>query len=239
MEIVGGKVGVKVTTGASSLYMSAAKRLLRVADTLDNKAAFDAEVHPAKTHRAHELIETSLTVVILSFSAVEAVVNELFAERHEFDQAVWFPGLNEKIAADLKQAWSDEIEWLRTIDKAKRALKIAGRSIDWGKGAPQDLGLLAELRNALIHHKPHSAVAGGPVDELEQKLKHRFAPARIYVGHNVNFRWGVLAYGCAKWAYDTAAAFQAEFFGALGCDYPKPWPLPDEGPTPVDLPAGV
>ena len=45
-----------------------------------------------------------------------------------------------------------------------------------------------------------------------------------------------LGAGCAHWAYKTAEGFQAEFFGALGCGYPKPWPIPEEGPALPDMP---
>jgi hypothetical protein len=232
-----GKVTVKITTGGTSLYMSAARRFARAADSLDDPKSFEAEDQLLRNERSHKLIETTLAAVILSYTAVESVLNELFQEREHFGQAVWFPHLDERIAASLQRAWSEGIEKLNPIDKAKVALAIADRSIDWDSGPPQEFLLLHGLRNALIHHKPFSVEPNVTEDKLEKRLRSRFELSRIWAGKNVNYRWGgALGAGCALWAYRTAEGFQAEFFAAIGCDYPKPWPLPQDGPEVLDLP---
>jgi hypothetical protein len=232
-------VPIRITTGATSLYMGAARRFSRAADALDNRVKFDIEGEPLRNQRSHELIETTVAAVMLSYSAVEAVLNELFEERTHFDQAAWFKNLEPKVSLRLNQAWSDGIEKLNPIDKAKVALAIADCSVNWDKGAAQEFILLHALRNALIHHKPFSIEPNVTEDTLEKRLRHRFEPARIWVGANVNFRWGgALGAGCALWAYKTAEGFQAEFFGALDCDYPKPWPPPGDGPELLDAPVG-
>ena len=161
---------------------------------------------------------------MLSYSAVEALLNELFEEFEHFDQAVWFKDLDPRIAARLNQARSSGIEKLNPIDKAKVALAIADCSLNWGQGKPQGFILLHTLRNALVHHKPFSIEPNVTEDKLEKQLRDRFELARIWTGANINFRWGGLGAGCALWAYETAKGFQAEFFAALKCDYPKPWP---------------
>jgi len=218
--------------------MSAARRFARSADLLDNPNIFEAEKEPLRSERSHELIEVTLAAVILSYTAVESVLNELFQEREHFAQPVWFPGLDDKIAAALHRAWSEGVEKLNPIDKSKVALAISSRSIDWNSGYPQEFLLLHALRNALVHHKPFSVEPNVTEDKLKKRLRNRFPLARIWAGKNVNYRWGgALGAGCALWAYRTAEGFQAEFFGALGCDYPRPWPLPQLGPAPLDLPA--
>jgi hypothetical protein len=67
-------VAVKITTGATSLYMGSARRFARKTDFLDDIKKFDAEDEVRKNERAHELIETSLAAVILSYTEVEAVL---------------------------------------------------------------------------------------------------------------------------------------------------------------------
>jgi hypothetical protein len=216
--------------------MGAARRFSRRADVLDDRQRFDAETESHRNERSHQLIETTLAAVMLSYSAVEAVLNELFEERQHFDQPVWFPNLDANLAHRFRGAWSDGIEKLNPIDKAKVALAIADRSINWDGGAAQELILLHSLRNTLIHHKPFSAEPNFTEDKLEKRLRNRFEPARLWAGSNVNFRWGGLGAGCALWAYKTAEGFQGEFFGALGCGYPKPWPVPTDVPEWLDLP---
>jgi len=228
---------IRITTAATSLYMGAARRFSRAADELDSREKFDMESESLRNERSHALIETAVAAVILSYSAVEAVLNELFEEREHFGQAVWFPDLEQKMSLRLNQAWSESIEKLNPIDKAKVALAIADCSVNWDKGSAQEFILLHALRNALIHHKPFSVEPNVTEDKLEMRLRNRFKLARIWAGRNVNFRWGgALGAGCALWAYKTAEGFQAEFFAALKCDYPKPWPLSGDGPELLDAP---
>jgi hypothetical protein len=237
MQLTGGQVTVKITTGATSLYMGAARRFMLEAHALDDRTKSDAESEADRIERSHALIETTLAAVVLSYTAVESVLNELFQEREHFDQPVWFPNLNEKIALSLRRAWSEGIEKLNPIDKAKVALAIADRSIAWGEGSPQEFLLLHALRNALVHHKPHSVEPSVTEDKLEKRLRNRFELSRIWAGKNVNFRWGgALGAGCAQWAYRTAEHFQSDFFSSLGCEYPKPWPLASGESPALDAP---
>jgi hypothetical protein len=90
MKFIGGQVSIRITTGATSLYMGAARRFMRQAGVLDDRPKSDAENEVQRNERAHALIETSLAAVVLSYTAVESVLNELFQEREHFDQPVWF-----------------------------------------------------------------------------------------------------------------------------------------------------
>jgi hypothetical protein len=190
MKFIGGQVSIKITTGATSLYMGAARRFMRQAGVLDDRPKSDAENEVQRNERAHALIETSLAAVVLSYTAVESVLNELFQEREHFDQPVWFPNLNNYVAVRFQRAWSEGIEKLNPIDKAKVALSIADCSIKWGANSPQEFLLLHGLRNALIHHKPHSVEPNVIEDKLEKRLRSRFELSRLWTGKNVNFRWG-------------------------------------------------
>ena len=129
MELIGGQVRAKITTGATSLYMSSARRFMRQADVLDDRSKSGAESEVQRNERAHALIETSLAAVVLSYTAVESVLNELFQEREHFDQPVWFPDLNEQVAVRLQRAWSEGIEKLNPIDKAKVVISSYSRRV--------------------------------------------------------------------------------------------------------------
>src|SRR5262249_7270464 len=142
----------------------------------------------------NELLEVSLATVITSYSAVEAAVNELYPERAEFDRSVWFKGLSDELAMRLKSAWSEGVRKLNPIEKSKIALSIAQvKDFDWGAGAAQSLGLLHDLRNALVHHTPMTIVPGPSPSEsqdaLERSLYTRFPTALIWGERNVTFRW--------------------------------------------------
>jgi hypothetical protein len=144
-------------------------------------------------------------------------VNELYCE------PTWFPGLAEAACRRLTDTWPSVTRLTSPLAKADIAIAAVGiaRPNDfWGSKAPQKLTLLNRLRNALVHHEPYEWI-GGTVDPLEEKLTNSFPRALIWQARNPGYRWaGCLGGGCAKWASDTARAFQEEFFALLGCDYP-------------------
>jgi hypothetical protein len=193
---------------------------------LDDVEAWRTDEPARQRERESELLEISLATVITAHSSVEAAVNELYLERTEFDNAVWFVGLPEEIAGRFNAAWSDGVRRLNPIEKARLALSIAGvQNFQWGSGGAQSLRFLHDLRNALLHHKPFTverSAGASDSDPLEAALTKRFQTAAIWRERNVTFRWaGCLGGDCARWAAETAMQFQSEFFGALGCSYPS------------------
>ena len=208
---------VNISNSASANFTRAARRFADRAIELDNPEIHSRypQTHPERIEREAALLDTSLVAVLTSYFAIEAAVNELYAGFGSY-------GLDPALLAALAAKWPD-VERRNTIEKAKAALGIAKASIDWGSGVAQDdLPLLDALRDALVHHKPHSMTTGD-VDDLERKLRGRFKQAQIWEGTGVSFRWaGCLGGGCARWAADTAVNFQRDFFGALGCkSYPS------------------
>ena len=86
------------------------------------------------------MVSTSLAAVITAASAVEAVVNELFLERAEFDQSCWFPGLSDKLATGSRSHGLNPTSWGRIRLNGAPLLTRRGRAVDC-RGAAIRLGL--------------------------------------------------------------------------------------------------
>lgn len=187
---------------------------------LDDEVVFNAADIDERGRMATELQETSLAVVIIASSAVEAMINELFLEHQLFGKPR-MNGLPDDVSKAFSAAFTAEIEWSPPLVKCQIALAIAGkRRMDFGQGVGQEMNLLIKLRNALVHHRPVTVVHGNPASEsadiIERQLANRFPRAKIF-GNTAPFRWsGCLGAGCAEWATKTSKGFQEEFFNQLG-----------------------
>jgi hypothetical protein len=216
-----------VTTSASNMYIEAARRFSERATVFDDPAMFDTLDKSGKHLRESELVDSVLAAVLTANSAVEAVVNELFVEQALFPgNSPWFKGLSDDVGKAFADAWKNGVERYELVTKCQIATAIAGKErLDFGAGSAQRLQRLIDLRNALIHHKPvaleHGKRPHESDDALERKLNGQFELSRICPTHT--FRWyGCLGAGCAKWAYETATAFERDFFAHLGATYLKP-----------------
>jgi len=217
-------VRMSTVTSASIIYFDAARRFSERAVVLDDPVIFDALDRNGQEARAGELVDSTLAAVLTANSAIEAVINELFVERALFPaSSPWFKGLPDDVGKAFADAWENGVERYEVVTKCQIAAAIAGKKrIDFGAGAPQRMTLLINLRNALVHHKPISLEGGKEPhesdDAIERKLNGQFVLSRICPTHT--FRWrGCLGAGCANWAYETATAFQRDFFAHLGTDY--------------------
>ena len=216
-----GRASISTTAMASMIYNQGAERFSKVAKTLDDESVFNAAGEVERNRIATELQETSLAAVIMASLAVEAAVNELFLDHELFGRSIWFKGIPDDVAKALSGAFDTEVDTYPTMVKCQIALAIAGKSrLDFGRGAAQEMRLLIELRNALVHHRPVTVAHGNPPHEskdlVERQLAKRFSLAKIF-GNTAPFRWrGCLGAGCAEWATKTSKGFQKEFFDQLG-----------------------
>jgi hypothetical protein len=209
---------------ASIMYFDAARRFSKRAVDLDNRDIYDALDKDGKDAYASELVNSALAAVLTANFAVEAVINELYIERALFpDGSPWFKGLPNDVGKALVDAWENGVERYEVMKKCQVAAELAGKNrIDLGAGSAQKMGLLIDLRNALIHHKPisheHSKEPHESDDDIERKLNRQFELSCVCGDYL--FRWHrCLGAGCANWAYETATVFQRDFFAHLGTDY--------------------
>jgi hypothetical protein len=217
---------VKSSALGGVIFTAAARRLSERAATLDDAAAVADMDTQSFLARAGELIDSSLAAVLMAYLSVEAAVNELLLA-HQLGHLRNMPGLDAGLAQRFSQTWDAGASKLNAMEKADLARITAGlEPTIWGEGAAQQVGLLHDLRNELVHHKPKwvEPVADGSAskDKLERSLHQLFAPATIWHGRfgTTPFRWnGCLGAGCARWAYKAACAFNVEFYDAVGTKF--------------------
>ena len=203
---------VRTASSASLLYVAAAGRFAADATALDVPRAEMSVGSPTFDGVSSRLMDTALATVLMSFFAVEAVLNEIYLAG-ELGLVKNFPGLTDAVAGQLSDAWNAGAHKLSPREKADLAMVVVGvEPIDWGAAAVQRFALLTELRNELVHHKPEWNDHGRPPpesgDKLERKLHSQFETAAIWQGRGAAFRWtGCMGAGCARWAEATAIGF--------------------------------
>jgi hypothetical protein len=226
MELTGYPPIVKSSPLGGVIFTAAARRLSERAQALDDAAAAASMDAQSFMARAGDLIDCSLAAVLMAYLSVEAAVNELLLA-HQLGHAANMPGFDAALAKRLSDAWDAGVSKLNAMEKADLARITAGVGPTiWGQGPAQHVGLLHDLRNELIHHKPkwvdHVADGSASKDKLERSLHQLFAPATIWKGRTGTqpFRWnGCLGGGCARWAYKAARAFNVELYEAVGTKF--------------------
>lgn len=175
----------------------------------------------------HELISTHRAYVITSIlSAVaflEAGVNEVFANAHD--------GVRELPNPDSRELFGRM--WNRGVPRTSRFSILEKHQIaldlyraepfDPGREPYQDVQLVVQLRNALVHYKPEwiepdGYQVSGPHD-FEKRLRGKFPenPVLLPIA-TAFFPDRVLGSGCAKWALASSLAFAEEFLSRLGIE---------------------
>jgi hypothetical protein len=225
MRITGGQVTVLSAASGIIIFTAARRRLSEHAAVLDDFDAAQVEDEQRFLQRAQALIDTALAGVLMAYCSVEAAVNELMLA-HRLGNAPNMPGFSPELAERLSQLWDCGAEKLDPLEKADVIGVVAGVGpFDRGSGAPQQVALLRSLRNELVHHKPElfetARVGPDSGDKLERSLHTLFAPAAIWRGRNVPFRWnGCLGADCAKWAYRNAYKFNQSLYATVGTRFP-------------------
>lgn len=149
-----------------------------------------------------EILHNSIASVMCCSSSLEAYANELFFER----EAV-FP----KFSAPLLDNLWETYERKATLEKFEFALLLSEKSgIDKGTTPYQDVQIVVELRNALVHFKPEWDTQADRHLKLSKKLKNKFDPSP-FLDDELVFprRWAT--HGCTSWSVRSCLNFAAEF----------------------------
>jgi hypothetical protein len=209
---MGGEVGmpiIKYRTYFSSYHLWAAKKFTEVCgeieDSLVGKKPFDFE------HRAY------VTATIISAVAfLEASINEVFQDAFD-EQTSYVANLSSETRGLMKDFWGEtegtRKSTARILEKYQCALHFANvDKFNQGKSPYQDVLLVIDLRNELVHYKPKS-LGGDSTHRLQNTLKGKFPENRLMAGSgNPFFPDKCLGKGCAKWAVDSSRKFADEFF---------------------------
>jgi hypothetical protein len=226
MKATLGQMTVTTSALGGVIFTAAARRLTERAESLDNAEVAATMDDKSFESRAGILIDCSLAAVLMAYLSVEAAVNELLLA-HQLGLLGSMPLLNAALARRLSEAWLAGASKLNAMEKADLALITAGVSpMDSGRAPAQQIVLLHNLRNELIHHKPKwvEPVTDGSTsnDKLERSLDPLFRRATIWEkrGGVPPFRWnGCLGSGCARWAYTAGRAFNIEVYQAVGTKF--------------------
>lgn len=165
----------------------------------------------------------AVSSVIVSAAFLEATINELFADCSE---GLYPERINTLPAKHLMgRLWKKGIPRTASfsiLEKYEIALELNAKSaIDKSVNPYQDVKLLVELRNALIHYEPETIVSCGGNDatklhKFETRFQGKFERNRLTGVGNPFYPDKLLGAGCAKWAVKAAVAFTDAFFQKVG-----------------------
>jgi len=164
--------------------------------------------------------------IFSSVSFLEANINELYSDCADSHQK---NGLDSQTIAIMGKLWNRGIlRPARLLEKYELALDIASREgFDRGSSPYQDVKLLIELRNSLIHYKPETILARAtpPSDvnelhKIEKRLKGKFQINPLAAPGNPFYPDKCLGHGCAQWAVNKSMEFADLFYVKMGVKPP-------------------
>lgn len=162
-----------------------------------------------------------VTSIMLSVAFLEAAINELWADCSEGFDPVRIEGLeNSGVMATLWRRSS--LKRSTMLEKFELVLELNGKPRIPRDAKPyQDVKLLIDLRDALVHYEPETILNFSDSNEnkehkFEKKLRGRFELNRLTGLGNPFYPDKVLGAGCARWATASAVAFADTFFEKLG-----------------------
>ncbi|MET3457112.1 hypothetical protein [Pseudomonas kilonensis] len=178
---------------------------------------------PASNEGLREHQACVVTSIMLSVAFLEAVINELWADCSEaFDFSRHKDLQNAEVMGAL---WKrSPLKRSTMLEKFELALELNMKPALSRDASPyQDVKLLVELRNALVHYEPETIFNFSNDSEntevehrFEKRLRGKFEINRLTGPGNPFYPDKVLGAGCARWAITSAVAFTDDFFGKLG-----------------------
>jgi hypothetical protein len=157
---------------------------------------------------------------------LEANINELFSDAAE-DYREFLNPLEEEVIDLLGRMWKRNIP--RTarysiLEKYEIFLDLAHKkAFDRGVAPYQDVQVMIDLRNALMHYEPEWMLSGStaplqPTDvhKLEKRLKGKFEMNPLTGAGNPFYPDKCLGHGCAKWCVESSVSLVDGFCERLG-----------------------
>jgi hypothetical protein len=166
----------------------------------------------------------AIGAVLFSVAALEAAINELFADASEGKLGKLRP-LAEHVVKRMGDMWLLGVPRrarYTVADKYAIALAIADKEpFDKGAEPWQSVVKLVKLRNALIHYEPEwvptdSTKQPGNEHVFEKQLARQFPLNPLAPDGNPFYPDRLLGHGCAAWAVRSAMEFMDAFTERLG-----------------------
>jgi len=200
----------------SGQHLSAAALCARNAKIVETSRAGAKEYVPE--HRSYVIGS-----VLFSVAALEAAINELFADASEANYGKLRP-VDEQVIKRMGEMWLLGVP--RTArytvpEKYAIALALASKGpFDKGAEPWQSAAKLVKLRNALIHYEPEwvpiSPTTPGDAHMFERQFAGTFPTNPLAPDENPFYPDKILGHGCAAWAIRSAMDFMDAFAGKLG-----------------------
>jgi hypothetical protein len=185
-----------------------AHRALGIEERYDSPGGAGVDV--SNEHRSSVMLS-----IISSVAFLESIVNELLGLNHDrlvevlkpdSNTASWNPAPE----AALKMAtwWADGGARASTADKYSALYLCCSREFDAGANPAQAAFDVIELRDSLIHYRPHWNSQNGTLHRLEQRLRSRkLARNPLVLGDTWPLSY--LSAATAFWALDATTALAA------------------------------
>ena len=168
--------------------------------------------------------------IFAAVSFLEATINELFADAEE-NYSEYPKNINTNTKDLMAEMWKRGIP--RTahypiLEKFDIALVLAQKSaLERDKPLVQNVKLVVQLRNNLIHYEPEW-ISEEPVvpsiaateKKLIKCLRGKFPTSPLVGGNSPFFPNKCLSYGCARWTVESSIAYADEFYNKLGATAP-------------------
>lgn len=202
----------------SRTHMKSAYFFAKNSHDLENK---DYKSSIEKTRAISENKSNVIAVLFFTVSFLEATINELFKDAQD-SRATSTLNLSTEITKIFGDIWETNFKKSSTLDKYQTALILASTDkFNTGKQPYQDVKLLTQLRNSLIHYEPEwiqgDEDTGKDVHKFEKQLRKKFALNQLMKQtDNPFYPDKCLGFGCAKWAIESSLNFTDEFFRRLG-----------------------
>jgi hypothetical protein len=171
-------------------HMLAAVRFSRMVGEAERSGAPDVGM---------QILDCATACIFASVAALEAYANEFFSMMRDV-----FPGYSARL---LEKLW-ETFEMKPLLDKFQFALLLKGcPEFETGARPYQDVAVLIDLRNALVHFKPEWESEAVQHQKLSAKLRGKFAPSPLVSEERPVFpeRWATEP--CTTWAVNSAIDF--------------------------------
>lgn len=152
--------------------------------------------------------------IMTSVASVEAHINEFYLDAVDNHLGAILDHNQQNLLAELwKPLEQKRVPILEKYQIALAAIKCT--KFDTSKGPYQDIDLLINLRNMLVHFKPEWDNALKEHKKIEDKLRGKFELNPFLPKENTRFfPFKCLSYGCASWAVKSSIDFILEFLSS-------------------------